>query len=111
MTPRSWKAKKSRSRAERLVILVQLEPSDLHPEAAVLAGGWACPHVVRRLGGPINTWGEKDKNWSIGPLRNWSASNPLVDPAMLCGRCTKKRNGDGFDFTTGDYPTAKPEDL
>jgi hypothetical protein len=30
---------------------------------------------------------------------------------MLCGRCTKKRNGDGFDFTTGDYPKAKPEDF
>jgi hypothetical protein len=55
-------------------------------------------------------WGEKDKNWSIGPLRNWSASTPVVEPVILCARCTKKRNGDGRDFTIGDYPKSTPED-
>ena|SRR5208337_3407545 len=111
---RTWKPPKKthtvrKSAPRKLIFLVQLGPSDLHPEAAVVAGGWACPHMMRRLGGPVRLWGVEGENWSIGPLRNWSASTPVADPVILCARCTKKRNGDGRDFTIGDYPKATPE--
>ena len=104
-----WKPSRPRPRSERQVLLVKVDPAQLTKRASDLADGWVCTHLSRKLWKPKSDWG----NYSVGPLPNgiWPRGKQIAGPVVLCGRCTRKRDGDGLDFTDGDYPKLTPEQL
>jgi hypothetical protein len=92
-----------------LVFLGPLLASSVYKRAPELVDGWACTHIHHKLWKPPSSWGK----YSIGPLTTglWPPGASVVGPVVLCGRCSKKRNVEGFHFWNGQYRTATPEEL
>ena len=105
---RNWDFSKKRSHSRPVLLYGPLSPSAVYKGTPELVDGWACTHVHHKLYKPPSSWGK----YSIGPLTTglWPPGTSVVGPVVLCGRCSKKRNAEGFHFWNGQYRTATTEE-